>query len=139
MGREDQGMTRDQAALEAALRDGEQRLQAAVRSGDVDALDRLLDDRVVYTGPDGRTFTKEEDLEGYRSRGLIVEAFEQEDLQVTVVGTTGITRVLATLRGTAAGEAFTARLRYTRAWVHVEGAWRVLAAHASAVPASSGQ
>ena len=132
-------MTRDQAALEAALRDGERRLQSAVRSGDVEALDRLLDDRVVYTGPDGRSFTKEEDLKGYRSRGLIVEAFEQEDLQVTVVGTTGITRVLATLQGTAGGEPFTARLRYTRTWVHAEGAWRVLAAHASAAPASVGQ
>ena len=129
-------MTRDRAALEADLRDAEQQLQSAVRSGDVEALDRLLDDRVVYTGPDGRSLTKEEDLEAHRSRSLVVEAFDQEDLQLTVVGTTGVTRVLATLRGSAVGQPFAARLQYTHAWVHAEGAWRILAAHAGVSPRS---
>ncbi|WP_370092045.1 nuclear transport factor 2 family protein [Streptacidiphilus sp. MAP12-20] len=118
----------------AALHEAEQRLQGAVRAGDVEALDLLLDDRVVYTGPDGRSLTKEEDLEAHRSRILAVEVFDQQDLHVTVVGATGITRVLAAIRGTAAGQPFAARLRYTRTWVHADGAWRVLAAHASSVP-----
>ena len=125
--------TDDQAALEAALHEAEQRLQAAVRSGDVEALDLLLDDRVVYTGPDGISITKEEDLAAHRSRTLAVEVFDQLDLHVTVVGSTGITRVLIRLQGTAAGQPFSACLRYTRTWVHADGAWRVLAAHAGAV------
>ncbi|WP_201776371.1 nuclear transport factor 2 family protein [Streptacidiphilus carbonis] len=126
-------MTMDQTALEAALSDAERELQSAVRSGDVEALDRLLDDGVVYTGPDGRCLTKEEDLEAHRTRTLVVEAFDQEDLRLRVAGTTGITHVLAGLKGTAAGQSFAARLRYTRTWVHADGAWRVLAAHASSV------
>lgn len=127
-------MGMDQVALEAALHNAEQRLQAAVRAGDVRALDLLLDDRVVYTGPDGSTVTKEEDLGAHRSRALAVEVFEQQDLHVTVVGSTGITRVLAGLEGTAGGQPFKARLRYTRTWIHTDSTWRVLAAHASAVP-----
>lgn len=128
-----QAMTSDQTEFEAALGDAERRLQSAVRAGDVEALDRLLDDRAVYTGPDGGTLTKQEDLEAHRSGSLVVEAFDQEDLRVAVAGTTGVTRVLATLRGRAAGRPFAARLRYTRAWVHADGTWRVLAAHASVV------
>lgn len=127
-------MGTDEVAFEADLRAAEQRLQAAVRSGDVEVLDLLLDDRVVYTGPDGSTVTKEEDLQAHRSRALAVEVFEQQDLQVTVVGSTGITRVLARLEGTAGGQPFTGRLRYTRTWVRADGTWRVLAAHAGAVP-----
>lgn len=127
-------MGTDEVAPEAALREAEQRLQAAVRSGDAEALDGLLDDRVVYTGPDGSTSTKEQDLHAHRSRALAVEVFDQQDLHVTVVGSTGITRVLAGIEGTAGGQPFTARLRYTRTWVHADGTWRVLAAHASAVP-----
>ncbi|WP_235032689.1 nuclear transport factor 2 family protein [Actinacidiphila yanglinensis] len=128
------GMGMDQVALEAALHDAEQRLQAAVRAGDAQELDRLLDDRVIYTGPDGSTMTKEEDLGAHRSRALAVEVFDQQDLHVTVVDSTGITRVLARLEGTAGGHPFKARLRYTRTWIHADGSWRVLAAHASAVP-----
>ncbi|MFC5911465.1 nuclear transport factor 2 family protein [Streptacidiphilus monticola] len=127
-------MRTEQVALVAALHEAEQRLQAAIRSGDVGTLDLLLDDRVVYTGPDGRSLTKEEDLEAHSSRALAVEVFEQQDLQVTVVGSTGVTRVLAVLQGNAAGRPFTARLRYTRTWVHADDTWRVLAAHASSVP-----
>ncbi len=123
----------DQTVLVAALHEAEERLQVAVRAGDVGGLDRLLDDRVVYTGPDGRSLTKGEDLEAHRSRALAVEVFEQEELHVTVVGTTGVTRVLARLVGTAAGEPFGVRFRYTRTWVHGDGGWRVLAAHASQV------
>lgn len=135
----DQGMTGDQAGPEAALRDVERQLQAAMRSGDAEALDRLLDDRVVYTGPDGRSVGKDADLEAHRSRSLVFEVLEQEGLQVTVAGTTGVTHVLTTLQGTAAGQPFAARIRYTRTWVHADGAWRVLAAHASAVLPSGSQ
>ncbi|SEN77843.1 nuclear transport factor 2 family protein [Actinacidiphila rubida] len=123
-----------QGDLVAALHEAEQRLQTAVRSGDVEVLDVLMDDRAVYTGPDGRSFTKDEDLTAHRSRALAVDVLDQHDLQVTVVGATGVTRLLASLQGTAAGTPFAARLRYTRTWVHTDGIWRVLAAHASAAP-----
>lgn len=118
----------------AGLAEAEGRLQAAVRAGDVEALDGLLDERAVYTGPDGRCFTKAEDLAGYRSGALVVEAFEQRELAVVVEGAAGVTRVLADLRGTAGGQPFAARLRYTRGWVLADGRWRVLSAHASALP-----
>lgn len=127
-------MGTDQAAREAALHEAEQRLQAAVRSGDAPALDLLLDDRVLYTGPDGSTMTKQQDLAAHRSGTLAVEVFAQQALDVVVVGSTGVTRVLADVEGTAGGQPFKARLSYTRTWVHADGTWRVLAAHVGAVP-----
>ncbi|MBY8881661.1 nuclear transport factor 2 family protein [Actinacidiphila acidipaludis] len=132
-------MRTDEVAGEAGLRKAELRLQAAARAGDVEALRLLLDDRVVYTGPDGSTVTKDEDLPAHRSRAMTVEVFDQQELHVTVVDGTGITHVLAALAGTAGGQPFAARLRYTRTWVHTEGTWRVLAAHASALPAPRGR
>lgn len=127
-------MGTEQGDLVAALHEAESGLQAAVLGGDVEELDRLMDDRVVYTGPDGRTLTKGDDLAAHRSGTLNVEAFDQRDLAVTVAGTTGITHVLADIRGTAAGHPFAARLRYTRTWIHTDGTWRVLAAHAGVAP-----
>lgn len=128
-------MADEAAGPEAELREAERALQTAMVAGDADALDGLLDDRVRYTGPDGAVLTKADDLAAHRSRTVVVEAFDQEELDVRVAGTTGVTYVLAALRGTAAGEPFAARLRYTRTWVHEAGRWRVLAAHAGAAPA----
>lgn len=117
-----------------ALHEAEQRLQAAQLSGDVETLDRLLDEQLVFTGPpDGECHpgAKQLDLHNHRSRTQIMTKLVQEDLTVIVEGSTGVTCFLGTLEGTFAGEPFAGRMRYTRTWAHTnEYGWRVLAAHA---------
>jgi ketosteroid isomerase-like protein len=119
-------------AAEDALRETERELQSAMLAGDVGALDRLIDDRVIATGPDGRRFTKTQDLETHRSGTLVIRDLTEEELSVMVAGDTGVTVVLLALTGVHEGEEFAARLRYTRTWVrHGGDRWRVLAAHVS--------
>jgi ketosteroid isomerase-like protein len=117
---------------EGELEAAELRLQAAMLASDVEALDALLDDECVYTGPDGVAIGKAADLEAHRSGVLDVQAFDVDALTFRVLGDTGLSFVEASLRGTAGGQPFSARMRYTRTWVRTDGAWRVVAAHASA-------
>ncbi len=119
--------------LTGALREAERRLQAAQLAGDADALDALLDDRLIYTGgPDGARYTKQDDLELQRSRTQRLSKVEEEDLVVLVEGHTGVTWFLGTLEGVFGGSSFTARLNFTRTWIYAPDAgWRVIAAHAS--------
>ncbi|GAA1948113.1 nuclear transport factor 2 family protein [Kitasatospora viridis] len=117
------------------LRAAERRLQAAQLAADADALDALLDDRLVFTGPDGRLYGKADDLELQRSGRQRLTRVAEEELTVLVTGATGVTWFLGTLAGAVDGQEFAARLRYTRTWVHADGGgWRLLAAHVSAVP-----
>ncbi|MFH8387347.1 nuclear transport factor 2 family protein [Kitasatospora sp. NPDC018058] len=109
-------------------RSAERRLQAAQLAADADALDALLNDRLVFTGPDGALYGKNDDLEIQKSGRQHLARVDEEDLAVLVVGTTGITWFLGTLAGTFEGQEFTARLRYTRTWVHTG---RAIAAHVS--------
>ncbi|GIH75971.1 nuclear transport factor 2 family protein [Planobispora longispora] len=122
-------------ALTDELHEAEKRLQAAQLAGDVEELDRLLHDELVFTGPpDGRCHpgAKQLDLENHRSRTQVMTKVAQEELTVLVAGNTGVTCFLGTLEGSFAGEPFAGRLRYTRTWVHTEEyGWRILAAHAS--------
>ncbi|MER7209854.1 nuclear transport factor 2 family protein [Streptosporangium sp. NPDC000239] len=117
------------------LYEAERRLQAAMLAGDVEELDRLLDDRLVFTGPpDGACHpqAKQLDLDNHRSLRQVMTKLVEEDLTVVVAGTTGVTCFLGTLEGTFAGEPFASRLRYTRTWAHTdEHGWRIMAAHAS--------
>lgn len=127
----------DRTTLIDELHEAEQRLQAAQLAGDVEELDRLIDDRLVFTGPpDGRSHpdAKQLDLHNHRSRTQVMTKLVQEDLTVLVEGNTGVTCFLGTLEGTYAGTPFAGRMSYTRTWVHTnEHGWRILAAHASAV------
>jgi hypothetical protein len=126
-------MTEDH--LTAELHHAEKRLQAAMRAGDVAALDRLLDDRLIATlMPSVALVTKAQDLQAHRSRQLVLTTLVEDDLTLVVAGRTGVTRVLTTLEDTDAGAPFAANVLYTRTWIHDEDhGWRVLAAHISPV------
>jgi hypothetical protein len=115
-----------------ALRAADRRLQAAQLASDVEALDALIDDRLVFTGPGGQLYSKQDDLRVHRTGAQRLTRVEEESLEVLVVGTTGVTWFLGTLAGSAGREAFEARVRYTRTWVD-EGGWRLVAAHVSEV------
>ena len=121
----------------ATLSAAERALHEAQLAGDVEALDRLLDDRLVAIGPDGARHTKGDDLAGYRSGFSVITELVEEDLELLVVGTTGVTFFTATVAGTFGGEPMSARLRYTRTWTHDDkGGWRILAAHIAVQPPS---
>ena len=123
--------TRSQAGLLVA----ERALHAAQLAGDVVALDRLLDDRLVAIGPDGGRHTKSDDLAGWRSGFSIITELVEEDVEVLVAGSTGVTFFTGIVTGAFGGEPMSARLRYTRTWTHDDVAgWRILAAHIAVVP-----
>ncbi|MFI8523982.1 nuclear transport factor 2 family protein [Promicromonospora sukumoe] len=106
----------------------EHALQAAQRAGDVDALDALLHPRCVGTGPDGSVFSKEDDLESYRSGLLRITRLEEESLDVQEDASSGVTRLVAAVEAVQGGTAVSARLTYTRLWVRADDGWQVLAA-----------
>jgi hypothetical protein len=114
------------------LLQAERQLQAAQLAGDVAALDRLLDDRLIAIGPDGSRYTKDDDLAGHRTGSSVISELVEEHVEVLVVGTTGVTFFIGMVSGTFEGQPMTARLRYTRTWVHgSQVGWRILAAHLS--------
>jgi hypothetical protein len=114
------------------LREAERRLQRAQLTSDVEALERLLDDRLIFTGPDANHYSKQADLQVHRSGQQVLTKVSQEDLIALVVGRTGVTWFLGTLEGRLADVPFTARVRYTRTWIHdEEHGWRLVAAHVS--------
>lgn len=127
-------MPDQQQRYEAELYAADRRLQAAQLAADVPELDRLLDDRLVFTGPDGTLYSKQDDLAAHRSGSQSLTRVDEESLTALVDGRVGITWFLGTLAGAVDGIAFSARVRYTRTWVHGDGhGWRLLAAHVSPV------
>jgi hypothetical protein len=116
-----------------ALRAADRRLQAAQLAADADTLDELIDDRLVFTGPDGRLYSKQDDLQLQRSGGQRLTEVTEEELTALVVGDTGVTWFRGRLAGRFQGDDFTANVRYTRTWIHTDAGWRLLAAHVSAL------
>jgi uncharacterized protein (TIGR02246 family) len=116
------------ATLEAELR-------AAQLNADVAALDRLIAEDLLFTGPDGALATKGDDLAAYREGVMRVSTHEPEELRVRRVGTDVVIVALrARMVGTYAGAPFAVTARYTRIWAREDGQWRIAGGHVSVVP-----
>ena len=112
----------------------EARLRAAQLSADVAALDALIDDDLLFAGPDGTLGTKAQDLESHRSGIVRFHEHTPTDLRIRRVGAdVAVVALLAELAVAVNGIVVRGVYRYTRVWARsAGGAWRVVGGQVSA-------
>ena len=115
-------------ALEAAIRD-------AQLAADVTALDRLIADELLFTGPDGQLATKADDLAAHRSGAVRIRDHTPTELRIRRLGTdTAIVALRARLTVEVQGSTITGTYRYTRVWSREQDQWRVAGGHVAESP-----
>jgi ketosteroid isomerase-like protein len=133
----------DAAAMEAVLVGAadpeivalEARIRAAQLAADVGALDLLIADELLFTGPDGQLGTKAQDLAAHGSGAVRFREHEPEELRVRRVGSdAAVAALLTRIAVEVGGVVVRGRYRYTRVWAREPGApWRVVGGHVSEV------
>lgn len=122
------------AHAEQEILDAESRLAEALNALDDAALDRLWDEHLVFTAPNGHTSTKAQRLKIVRdaratASGRVTST--NDDVRVQLVGTAAIAYVVSSWHGMDAAPS--QPYRATHVWVRENGAWRLVAAHVSKV------
>ena len=114
----------------------EARIRAAQLDADVTALDALIADELLFTGPDGQLGTKAQDLEAHQSGVVRFRIHEPEELRIRRIGDDiAVTALRARLAVEVAGRLVEGTYRYTRVWAREDGrTWRVVAGHVSEIP-----
>jgi ketosteroid isomerase-like protein len=115
----------------------ETEIRAAQLDADVAALERLFADELLFTGPDGRLGTKQQDLEAHGSGAIRFRKHEPEELRIRRVGADVAVVALRARLGVEVGGAIVEGIyRYTRVWARERGgSWRVVGGHVSEVAA----
>jgi ketosteroid isomerase-like protein len=113
-------------ACESALR------QAQLKS-DVREFDRLIDDELVFTGPNGLVYGKQDDLDAHRSGAIRITRLEPSEERIQNFGDIAVVSVRMEMSGTFEGAAFSGPSRYTRVWRRHGDSWRIVAGHVSAI------
>jgi ketosteroid isomerase-like protein len=116
-------------AVEVALR-------AAQLAADVAALDVLIDDDLLFAGPDGQLATKTQDLGAHNSGAVRFREHEPQELRIRRVGAdVAIASLRAQLAVEVGGVLHRGVFRYTRIWSRGgDQRWRVVGGQVSAVP-----
>jgi ketosteroid isomerase-like protein len=128
-------MTHQQTAVpsEDGLQVAESELRRAQFTNDVEALDRLLDDALVFTGPDGALYGKADDLHAHRHRWLRLTRLEPGEEHVQRFGDIAVVSVCMRMAGSFKDTPIDGSYRYTRVWSKRPDGWRIVAGHVSAV------
>lgn len=110
-------------------------VRAAQLSADTAALERLIAEELLFTGPDGELGTKAQDLEAHGSGLVRFRAHEPEELRVRRVREDVVISALrARLAVEVAGMQVQGTYRYTRVWAREKGGpWQVVGGHVSEV------
>ena len=119
----------------------ETRIRAAQLSADLIALDNLISDDLLFTGPDGQLGTKAQDIEAYRSGVVKFMEHVPEELRIRRVSAdAAISSLRAQLTVDVAGNLSRGIYRYTRVWAREDGrSWRVVGGHVSLVKSLDGE
>lgn len=120
-------------AIRTVIEPYETALRAAMLANDVDALDALLDDDLVFTVPTGQVISKEDDLSAHRAKLLRLDRLEFHETHARAIGEMILTTTKATLAGRFNDATFDGTFAYTRLWRRSGNGWRVVAGHASQV------
>jgi ketosteroid isomerase-like protein len=113
--------------------EAEAALRRAQLSSDVDALAQLIDDELVFVGPYGLIYRKEDDLAAHRAGMIRITKLEPSEERIQEFGDIAVVSVRMEMSGEFKGSPFAGPMRYTRVWRRIGGVWRVVAGHVSAI------
>jgi len=115
----------------------EQLWNQAYKSGDIKALDSILDNAIVLVNDDGSIQTKTEFLASVKSSGLQPSAQEQqvapESFNVHIHGTVAIATGVMRVKGVEGGKAYSRRERFVDTWLSKSGNWVCIGTDATPV------
>lgn len=115
------------AEIEAQIRKCEARLYEAMATSNLDELNMLIADDLLFVGPDGQLATKALDLELHRRGATVFTQFDPKDLQLRILDGSVVALARISLSGTYLGQPFAGEFQYLRVWVLRQGTWQVTA------------
>ena len=119
---------------ESQIREHEARLYAAMLTSDVDELNALIADDLLFAGPSGELATKEMDLELHRSGNTQFREIVPRELEVRVWSEDfALASAKIFLSGTFSGHDFAGDCRYTRVWRKGQNGWQIVAGSVNAM------
>lgn len=104
-----------------SIHDHEESLRQAMLTSDVEALDRLIADDLLFVTHFGQIIGKADDLNAHRQKLFTLSRLDFLKQEVRQLGDAFITVTVAELDGVFSNETFTDRIIYTRVWRQNEG------------------
>lgn len=109
-------------------------LREAMLTGNVEKLDALIDDQLLFIGPDGNLYSKDDDLQLHRSGQVKIEQIEVEGQVISSRDEIAVVSLVARMSGVFKGASFQGKFRYLRTWRLTSSGWKIIAGSVCQLP-----
>lgn len=107
--------------------ESEKRLLEALRNRDLEILDELLHDNLLFIIPNGQIITKPMDMEAYRSGNMNINAISSGEQVINLIDDTAVASAVIEIKGKYLDQLIDGKFRYMRVWKLFSGKWKVVA------------
>ncbi|MFT5755718.1 MAG: ketosteroid isomerase-like protein [Alteromonadaceae bacterium] len=121
------------SALKKEIIEAEESLKLAMVSSDVDALNQLLSEELMFTNHMGQILSKSDDLAAHTKGDFKISNLSLSDQIIKRSGNVVIVSAHTKIIGSYKGETSSGNFRFTRVWEKHDSKWQVLAGHACIV------
>lgn len=111
----------------------EEELRQAMLKSDVEALNNLIEDSLVFVSPNGQVATKQMDIEAHKTKIQVLTELTPSNQQVVIQNDAVIVTVEMKLSGSFLKEDISGNYRYLRVWAKKDGTWKVIAGSVSKI------
>lgn len=104
----------------------EDKLLKAFRNSEVEVLDELIHDNLLFNIPSGEVINKEMDMEAYRAGHAKVETMNCVERRIETFEDTAIVSTVVYLKGSFMGNKIDGKARFLRTWKKIDGRYQVI-------------
>ena len=101
-------------------------LAEAMKNGDVNQLNNLLHEDLLFTIPNGQTITKEMDLNNFKNNLIKIDEILIEEIKTSIISDNVIVSSRIKMNGSFNKEPFGGKFKYLRVWKSFNGEWKVI-------------
>lgn len=94
----------------------EHELFEAMKTSNVQVLDGLLHDDLLFLLPNGQTVNKQADLDSHRAKAMVIEEAELIPGEISIIDDCAISTVTLNASGRMLGQPLSGEFRYVRVW-----------------------
>lgn len=105
----------------------EEELRLAMIANDVEKLDELISDELVFTGPNGALATKQMDLDAHRNKIQKISKLNMLEQKIMTYENFAVVVSKMDLDGAYGEMPIGGQYRYTRVWLKAQGSFKIVA------------
>lgn len=111
----------------------EEKLRQAMIASDVEILNDLIDDSLIFIAPDGNIATKQMDLYAHQNKIQKISKLIPSEQKVEIHESFAVVSVKMELVGTFAESSISGTYRYLRIWGNKKDSWKIVAGSVTAI------